>query len=210
MSDLMKAGPNPVGTGGFGPFTSDITGAQRVTDAHGRYFEASRLGQTYNLSVAAGGPTAYVGAAGGTPLLAVHNPSYSGVLVNILGVGVCGRATATGAGTTGIMLWAGASVLPTGTTTAARNLLSMASGGSKAVGFANAALTGSTALNLVMPLWTYYWATAAAAVQAAGFFNLEGMVLLAPGNQAAVGATVALTTATYDISMIWEEIPYLP
>jgi hypothetical protein len=208
-ADLMVTGPVNGGTGTLKPFTGGITGAQRVSDAHGRYFEALRSGNAYGLSAAAGAPTAYVGAAGGTPLLAVHNPANSAKLLNVLAVGIAGRATASGAGTTGFALWAGASVIPTGTVTPARNMLSLVSGGSAGVGFVNAALTGSTALSLVLPLGSYYWATAAAAFITPLMFDIAGLVLIAPGNQVAFGATVALTSATYDVSMIWEELPFL-
>lgn len=209
MSDLMKVGPNYGGSGTLGPLTSDNTGAQRVQQAHGPYYEAMRSGNCYLLSGAAAAPTAYVGAAGGTPLLAVQNPANSNYLLNLLAVGVAGRATASGAGTTGFAVWAGASALPTGTVTPPRNALSYVADGGGGVGFVNTALTGSTALNLVLPLGSYYWATAAAAVIAPTFFDVKGLVLVAPGNQMAFGATVALTSATYDVSMLWERVPYL-
>src|SRR5712664_3100170 len=54
------------------------TGAGVVTDAHGRYQEAVLRGNVYSLSAAAAAPTAYTGAAAGTPLLAVFNPAGTG------------------------------------------------------------------------------------------------------------------------------------
>ena len=158
----------------------------------------------------ASGATAYIGAAGGTPLFAVHNPDSSQKILSLLGVGIVGRAAASAAGQTGLALWSGPSVLPTGTVTTPTNVFSKIASGSSGVGFVNTALTGSTALTIALPLWTYYWATAAGAVQSPGFFDVAGLLVLPPGNQGALGLTVALTSATYDVAMVWEELPYLP
>jgi hypothetical protein len=206
MSDLMIRGPLQGGTGTPAPFTATTTGAQRVADAHARYFEAVRLGNVYFASIASGGPTAYVGAAGGTPLLAVHNPTGSGKVLVLLAAAGLIRVTASGAGTTDLALWAGASVTPTGTQTSPKNALTFLSGG-VGLGFSNAALTGSTALSLALPLNGYYWATAAGAYANQGFVDIAGLIVLKPGTQAALGATVVPTSTTWDASLWWEEVP---
>jgi hypothetical protein len=206
MSDLMVRGPLTGGSGSPSPFTASPTGAQRVTDAHARYYEAVMRGNVYFTSIASGSPTAYVGAAGGTPLLAVHNPTGSKRLLVLLAATGLIRVTATGAGTTDLALWAGASVVPTGTQTSPKNALTFASGG-VGLGFSNAALTSSTALNLALALNGYYWATAAGAYANQGFIDLAGLIVLAPGMQAAIGATVVPTSTTWDASLWWEEVP---
>ena len=183
------------------------TGAAVVQDAHAKYAETVMRGNVFFMSVAAGAPTAYVGAAGGTPLLAIHNPTGSGKALVVLAATGLIRATASGAGTTDLALWAGASVIPTGTITQPRNALSFAQGGI-GVGFSNTALTGSTALNLALALNGYYWATAAAAYANQGFVDVGGLVVLVPGMQVALGATVVPTSTTWDVSLFWEEIPY--
>lgn len=208
MSDLMIRGPLVGGSGSPSPLTASTTGAQRVTDAHARYYEAVIRGNVYFASIASGAPTAYVGAAGGTPLLAVHNPTGSLKVLVLLAASGLIRVTATGAGTTDLSLWAGASVTPTGTQTTPKNALTFASGG-VGLGFSNAALTGSTALNLAFALNGYYWATAAGAYANQGFVDLAGLVVLMPGMQAAIGATVVPTSTTWDASLWWEEVPYL-
>jgi hypothetical protein len=209
MSDLMKVGADWGSAGTFKPFTAGISGTQRVTDGHAKYLDAVAAGRVYVLSTTAAAPTAYVGAGGGTPLLAIHNPINSNKYANLLAVGLAGRAQASAAGQTGLAVWSGVSVIPTGTTTPPTNMLSKVASGSSMRGFINTALTGSTALNLSLPLWTYYWATAAGAIQSPAFFDCSGLELLAPGNQLAVGLTVALTSATYDVSFIYEELNYL-
>lgn len=210
MSDLQVRGPLYGGTGTASPFTADSTGAQRTTDAHARYLDAVRNGNVFQLSVAAGAATAYTGAAAGTPLAAIMNPLGSGKLAVVLAVGLASRVAASGAGTVTFNLWGGVSVNPTGTATSPLNLLSLVNSGASCRGFANAALTGSTALGLLLPLASYYWATAAGAIIAPTFFDVAGLAVAIPGNMIALGATAALTSATYDVSIIWEEIPYLP
>lgn len=207
MSDLMVRGPLHGGSGVPSPFTATSSGAQRVSDAHARYFDAVSRGNAYFASIASGAPTAYVGAAGGTPLLAVHNPTGSGKALVVLAAAGLIRVTATGAGTTDLALWAGASVVPTGTQTSPKNALTFAAGG-VGLGFSNAALTSSTALNLAIPLGGYYWATAAGAYANQGFFDIGGLIVLLPGMQVALGATVVPTSTTWDASLWWEEVPY--
>lgn len=206
MSDLQVRGPLWGGTGTPAPFTSANSGAQRVTDAHGKYFEAVSRGNVFFMSVAAGAPTAYTGAAGGTPLLAVHNPAGSGKVLNLLMTSAGSRVVASSIGPTAIALWAGASVVPTGTQTTPRNALTFAQSGGMGLGFSNAALTGSTALNLAMVLNNHFWGTSVGVSNATGMVDLSGMIVLMPGMQAAVGATLALTGLTWDVSLFWEEI----
>lgn len=209
MSDLQRVGPVFGGTGTAPPFTAGITGGQRVLDAHGRYMDAVLSGRVFQLSVAGGAATAYTGGAAGTPLIAIHNPANSAKNIIVLGIGIASRVAASAAGTVGFNLWGGPSALPTGTQTVPTNLYSLTTGGASARGFANTALTGSTALGLLLPLASYYWATAAAAVIAPSYFDIGGLLIATPGNQIALGGTAALTSATYDVSLIWEEVPFL-
>lgn len=208
MSDLMKVGADWGGGGTFKPFTAGVSGAQRVTDAHGRYMDAVMAGRVWVLSVVAGAATAYTGAAAGTPLLCVHNPANSQKYISVLAVTFGSVVAASAAGTVALRVYAGASVIPTGTTTNPRNMLTQVASGSSGVGFSNAALTGSTALSHVMTLNSYYWATAAGAFIGPAFFDIGGTIVVPPGNQVAVGGSAALTSATYDASIIFEEIPY--
>lgn len=209
MSDLMVRGPILGSTGSPVPLTASTTGAQRVTDAHGNYFEAAARGNVYFMSVAAGAPTAYVGAAGGTPLIGIHNPTGSGKVANLLYASAAPRIVASAIGHTDIALWAGASVTPTGTTTQPRQSASFAQGG-EILGFSNTAMTGSTALNLGLALTSYFWGTSVGVSTSTAIIDLRGLVVLKEGMQAALGATVALTSVTWDVSLWWELVPYMP
>lgn len=177
-----------------------------TSDISGRYQESLRKGNVYYLSGAALAGTAYTGGAGGTPLFGVHNPAGSGKLLVLLAASIAQRATATAAGTTSYSVWSGISALPTGTVTAARNALSQQASGSWAVCFQNTAMTGSTALNFALGLYTHYWATAAGAFSAPGWFDCGGLVVAYPGTQFALGLTVIPTSVTVDASVYWEEI----
>lgn len=210
MADLQIVGPQHGGLGTPKPFTASSTGSSRVSDAHGRYLDAVVGNRAFFLSVSAAAPTAYVGAAAGTPLLAIHNPLNSGKLLVALIAAASLRAAASAAGQTGLELWSGPSTAPTGTKTSPTNALSLTASGSSALGFSNAALTGSTALALAMPLLTHYWATAAAAFVSPNMLDIGGIVVAAPGNQIALGVSVVPTSLTVDAALYWEEIPYMP
>lgn len=201
-----QAGPQVLQDGTTTTVRQGKTGELVVTDAHGRYQEATYRGNVYGLTLAAGAATAYTGAAGGTPLLSIHNPVGSGKNLVLLSVGFASRVAASAAGTVTLQLWSGISVTPTGTLTAPTNMLSQVNSGSVAVAGVNTALTSSTALTHNFPLFTYYWATAAGAFGTPGYFDPAGLFIVTPGTQLNLGATAALTSATYDAHMIWEEI----
>lgn len=211
MQIASKVGPQVLGSGAK---DSDIrqgfSGEIMVADTHGRYQEAVMRGNVYFLSASNQAPTAYVGAAGGTPLIAVHNPSGSGVNLVFLLASMANSVAASAAGTVRMGIWVGPSALPTGTATVPTNALSLVASGGKAKGFVNAALTGSTALSFFASLGSYYWATAAGAFMTAPqVMDLGGAIVLAPGNQIAIGASSALTSAQWDALLAWEEVPAL-
>lgn len=208
--DVQQRGPVAGTTGTPVPFTAGLTGQSRTSDVHGRYMQEVLEGRVFFGSLAAAAPTAYVGGAAGTPLICIHNPLNSGKVLVPLMVGFAQRAAATAAGQTGLALWAGTSAEPTGSWTNPRSALSFSLTGAAAKYFANVALTGSSALNLVLPLYTHYWATAASAWSAPAMFDVGGIVSAAPGSQIALGLTVVPTSVTVDVSMLWAEVPYLP
>ncbi len=203
----IKVGPVISADGAQIAARATKTAALVTANAHGSYSEAVLRGNAYTIGLAGATPVAYAGAAAGTPLLCVHNPTGSGKLLSLLGVFIASRVAASAAGTVAFNMYGGASAQPTGTTTAPRNLLTLIQSGSSGIGFANAALTGSTALSYLATPFSYYWATAAGAVDISQFVDLSGLFIVAPGNQIAIGASAALTSATWDISMVWEEMP---
>lgn len=208
MSDLMVRGPIVGGVGTPSPFTGGITGGQRVHDTHGRFLQAVLENRIFFMSLSAATPTAYVGAGGGTPLFAIHNPANSNKIACILIVGYAARGQVTAAGTTGLVLWSGPSVQGTGTITQPKSALSLAQGGSL-IGFSNTVLTGSTALTVALPLNAFHLigATPVSESNMNSIYDVGGIVLATPGNQIAIGMTTVPTGLTCDIAMYWEEIP---
>ncbi len=209
MSDLQVRGPLPGGTGTASPFTSDITGAQRVGDAHGRYAEASRRGNCFFVSGAALAPTAYAGAGAGTPLVAVHNPAGSAKQLELIGISFAIKVVASAIGWTSLDMYAGLSAAITGTATIPTSTLSLTQSGAIGRGFVNAALTGSTAIGFVMPLASAFWGTSVGVGLASNWIDLGGLITLVPGNMVGIGMSVAPASQTHDIALFWEETPYL-
>src|SRR5690348_8314168 len=120
-------GPQARGDGTQAALRADRTGAGVVTDAHAKYQEAILRGNTYSLSVAAGAPSAYTGAAAGTPLLAVYNPPNSGkVLVGmalLIGMSTVPVIT-TASAATPVEAYVGTpGIIGTGTVTVPTNML---------------------------------------------------------------------------------------
>ena len=206
MLSELRAGLIKTADGSVNPARGDSTGATVVTDGHGKYLETTMRGNTYFLSLAAAAPgAAYVGAAAGTPLLAVHNPTGSNKALALIGVSTSPRILGAAVLDTTLALWAGASVVPTGTQTSPKNALTFASGG-VGLGFSNTVLTGSTALNYFLTTNAYFWGTSVGQYHALTFTDLNGILVLMPGMQMAIGSTVAITTVQFEASLIWDEI----
>jgi hypothetical protein len=208
--DQGRVGLLQGGDGSIQPLRLARTGALVTTDAHARFQEAVLRGNVYYVSVSAATPTAYAGAAAGTPLLAIYNPTGTPKVLVPLAVGIANDAAASAAGVVAFKLWNGAPVVQgTGTKTVPTNALTQAGSGSVAAAYVNTVLTGQTgALSLSLPVASYYWATAASAFFAAELFMIEGLAPVIPTQQLALGATAALTSATWSAALYWEEVPY--
>lgn len=181
-----------------------------VTELHGRYYEQAYRGNLFTLSVStAAAITAYTGAAGGTPQLAVYNPPNSGRNLVPIQAGYNNVVAASAAGTVSWALWYGPTVAITQTTlTYPVNNYTLNRVGSVAQCFTNIALTSSTALTNAYPIGYYYWATAAGAFQSGPtFVDINGSFIIPPGTMMALGGSAALTSATWIGSLTWEEVP---
>ena len=89
MSDLQVRGPLYGGTGTPSPFTADISGAQRITDAHARFQEAALRGFLFSCGMtitSISNATFSTGTLGATatPIIGVWNPLNSGKNLIIL------------------------------------------------------------------------------------------------------------------------------
>ena len=181
-----------------------------VSELHGRYYETTYRGNSFLLSVStAAAVTAYSGGAAGTPMLTVFNPSGSGKNAVITKASVASVVAASGAGTVTFGLYFGTTAAITQATTVTPwSMGTQLQSGSVMTGFRNVALTSGSAASNVIPLASYYWATAAgAALVNNGVVDLEGSVIIPPGAYVALGGSAALTSATWIGSLQWEEVP---
>lgn len=181
-----------------------------VSELHARYYETNYRGNKFVLSVStAAAITAYTGAAGGTPMIGVFNPTGSGKNLVVSKVSIGNVVAASAAGTVAWGLYFGTTATITqATTTVPWSLSTQLQSGSVATGFRNVALTSGSAASNVIALGSYYWATAAGV---ADIFNnaidLEGALIIPPGAYVALGGSSALTSATWIGSLMWEEVP---
>lgn len=179
-----------------------------VSELTPRYYTLLKNGFIHFLNLSAGVATGFTGASGGTPLLALYNPPNSGTDLVIIQTRIGVRTTGGTGGATDFNWYMGASALPTGTVTSARNSYSGAQSGSVAVGFVNTALTGSTAIAAVGPVASLGVSTAAAAQTVfPALEDTNGVIVAAPGNLIAIGSAATLATSSIDCGIIWAELP---
>lgn len=218
MSSQGRVGELAGQDGAIQPIRLGRKGAVVTQDAHAKYQEAIMRGNVYSLSVAAGAPTAYTGAAAGTPLLAIFNATGSGKALVALAITV-GMSTVpvitTASAATPVEAYLGTpGVIGTGTTTNPTNMLTGSATGSVAKGYSNTVLTGQTnALNLVLGGITTLGAVSNATVEVGAiipqsFVDLGGSLVIIPGNLGAIGCRTVPTSLAVDVSILWEEVPY--
>src|SRR5438552_3435596 len=195
--------------GAIQPLRLTRKGGLGAADVQARYQESVLRGNVYYLATGAAAPTAFTGAAAGTPLIGVFNPSGSGKALIFLLTSATPTAVPTVAGVIDPELWAGTSVLPTGTITAPSNMATQQTTGSVAKGFVNTAMTSSTAINFVTGIGSFWWATAAAGAQMSnGIVELAGMLVATPGVLVALGVISVSKSLTIDPFLMCEEVPY--
>jgi hypothetical protein len=182
-----------------------------VSEILPRYSAVTWSGQTFSVSVAAAAAiTAYTGAAAGTPQIAVWNPAGSGknLWVVFANFGSVVAASAAGTVTWGLYYGPTAAITAAASSTYPVSQATLVPSGSVAKAFVNAALTGSTALSNVIPMGSYYWATAAGATLVTGSVQeIPGYLMIPPGAMVALGGSSALTSATWIGNLIWAELP---
>lgn len=181
-----------------------------VSELHGRYYEQAYRGSIFTISVVTAATiTAYVGAAGGTPQIAIYNPAGSNKNLVLLQASVLNVVAASAAGTSAWGIYYGQTAAITASSNAVPyNTYTLRQGGSVATGFTATALTSGSAATGILPIATYYWATAAGAFFAPpSIVDINGSIIIPPGGYAALGGSGALTSATWSSSLTWEEVP---
>lgn len=207
MSDLslQRVGPTYGGSGTAAPFRADVSGAQVVTDGHGRLFEASRSGNLFMAHAIVTAPVIYSTAAGtGGPLL--WNGT-SNKMLSILKVGVGLTVVSTVAAALGLTGNSGQTTAPTSTTAIDSSRCLMVGGGSPGASVYRVG-TPSAAGNFFLPFAQLH--TGALTVDNLGmaWVDIDGAVTVPPSAWCAVAASATATTTVAQICLIWEEVPY--
>jgi hypothetical protein len=208
MSDLslQRVGPTFGGSGTASPFRADITGAQVITDAHGRLYEASRAGNLYVAHAIVTAPVIFSTAAGtGGPLL------WNGTtnkLCSILKIGLGVTVVTTVAAALGLTGNTGQTSAPT-STTAIDSSKNLYIGGQASGATVFRVGTPTNAGNFFLPFAQLH--TGALTVDTSGvlWIDIDGAVTVPPNAWCSVAASATATTAVCQISMIWEELPFL-
>lgn len=227
MSDLMKVGADFGGLGTFKPLTAGISGAQRVSDAHGRFLQAALENRLFSggMGLTSINNATFTSATLGatcTPIAGVYNPLGSGKQLSILGAGLNGAVTAATATGPGGFVWA-AGVTTTGLTLggAPFSRLSLLAAGSVAKNMAGLALTGLTpnlsiwgASALMFGNLKNISSVETAVGQNIGvggvtWENFDGSVIVPPGGVLALLATTTPVAHSAASILLWEELPIL-
>jgi hypothetical protein len=207
MSDLslQRVGPQIGGTGTATPFRADMTGAQVVADAHGRYAEAARRGSLFiahnvaaqAISVALA--TTYTG-------LCISNPLGNTKNLELLGAGLA--LSVAPAAIASIHIIGGysptTSIVHT-TPLAAPGIQNCLLGtGAPSTAKADSA---ATIVNpgYVLPLMGGFTAAALPSPPLV-WYDVAGLLVLPPGAWVALGALTAVTGFS---AFAWEETPVI-
>lgn len=226
MSDLMKIGSDWGAAGVFKPFTSGISGAQRTSDAHGRFMEAALSGRLFSSGMTttsisnATFTTATLGATA-TPIVGLWNPIGSGKNLIVLQarVQLIANAVTTFTGP-GALMWCTAvnqSAISTGIVPL--NRFSLTASGAVGKGFANTALTGlsgnltvqdaSGFISFSNAFSNALTAAGQATPGGGGIEHIDGGIVLVPGSVLALLGTTTPSSVSAASSILWEEVPQL-
>lgn len=213
MSDslLQRVGAILGARGSTTPLTADVTGATRVTQAHGRYAEAVRSGNVYTLQTKSATVTATTDisplpATTGRALIGLFNPLASGKRAELLKVGF-----STVSGTPGGPFYL--DVIPSASITltpgtAATNNKSLSATGSAMLGI-SAAVPGNTVVGrMLRPI-----GGPAASAVGAGLYgqdeDLAGSIIVPEGGLLVVTAHATGTSHVVSLYLTWEEVDAL-
>ena len=205
MSDLQRVGPVFGGTGTAPPFTADITGAQRVQDAHGRYFDTASRNQVFFAANQAG-QTTTVGLATTYVGCVVSNPVGSSVNLVINKIGWMETVIASAVNGVGIAVGYNATTNVTHTTPLNVN-------GTRFMGTNNGGVARADSSATLPTAPVYYMfmddTPTATTNPKGGIVDLEGSLIIPPGGYVCTVTTAASPAAAFWASIQWEELPIL-
>lgn len=203
-----RVGPSTGTDGSKHELTLDRTGAQRISPAHGEWWEAACRGNVYYGSTAVAGVD-HAATLTTTAPFALYNPMGSDVDLVVLSVS-CGYISGTlGSGTivAAAYIESSTNAAPTGTAIVA---------GSTRLGLGTpkgkplTTVTLSAGALIMFPLWDIDAKLASTAVQSLNTtIDLHGVIIIPPGTALVLnGVAGAAGTAPRQVfGAIWEEIP---
>jgi hypothetical protein len=173
------------------------------------YYTLLKNNKVFSLSAVNVAPTAYIGAAGGTPIFGLYNPASSGVDLVLLQSRVAVRTTGTVAAASSLNFWSvnQGGVAPSGTQTQAKNMYSQALTGSASYGMVGVTNTGALAAGLIAPSISLSVTAAAADFATQMTDDIKGAIVVSQGCYLAFGLSVAMTGGALDAALIWAELP---
>lgn len=204
----QPAGKTPV-------FRALYSGEAGITEVHAKYQESVLRGNVYSLyqvGVTQATAATFPYAAGGTGLIGLFNPAGSGKNLVMLAAGLTVETPGTAAQPVTLGLTLTSTLVSTSiASTSPTNMLTLLSTGSVAFGTLIAALTSNTIQNsiITVPIVSVGLTTVTTPGPnpMQGFFDLGGIVVVAPGNQLVLGCSAVLTVGKLDTTLIWEEVP---
>lgn len=180
------------------------SGAQRTSDAHGRYLDSVLRGRVFSAANQAGAALSNLSAT--CTGFCLNNPTGSGQWVAVLEVGGMQTSTASANANSGVQLAGGALSTTAVTHTTPLTVVSHPFGSTAvAVGKVDSAATLPAAPTAILNLWqASVSATAAVNSPALVWRDLGGLITLMPGTTLSFSNIgTAISVAAY---MFWEEI----
>jgi len=202
-----QVGPQVVADGAAASLRQDRQGSQVITDAHGRYHEASSRGRVFTAANQAGKALTPF-ATSSTTGFVLLNPTGSGVVLSILEIMFLQTSTAAATASAFVALSASAPAATaftgqSGALTVRNNSIGSANAGS-GLAYDTVTSKGTTDV-LIRPIWQpSVSATATTSIPPFIRDEVAGLICVQPGSWVAMSASSALSGIT---SMTWEEVP---
>lgn len=210
MSDLslQRVGPVVGGTGTAVPFTAEITGAQRVSDAHARYFDTVARRGVYSGAIV--GQVTTVGLATTYTGLCLSNPVGSQVNLVINKVGYAFIVAFPAGAVVGLMTgFNGATNVTHTAAVTPRNQFFTSAGGGVGLLDSSATLPTAPTLNTILASGLTGAITTTPFIPG-GLVDLEGAIILPAGGYCAIYTSTISGAAGGAFSFAWEEVPNIP
>lgn len=203
-----------ISTGGTALTTRiDQSNAQIVSDAHGRYNEATTRGVVYGggnqtaVTLTVGLATTYTG-------FVLINPIGSGVKASIISATATVSVAATVAGQIGLIVGGSTAGVTAFTAIAATLWGTMLADATAAVNNSKCAMAAAGITLVGTPRYTGIWLTSIGtgavnleSTMPMAAFDLAGQIVVGPGGYCAFASYTAVATAV--CGFVWEETPYI-